>query len=120
MLGRKMKEHQAKVWMVNTGWTGGSHLAGKRISLSHTRAMIKAALAGLLDSAEYENHPIFAVAIPKSCPGVPADMLNPANTWSDKSDYDKKARDLAGQFIRNFEKYKKDVSVEILTGAPKI
>jgi phosphoenolpyruvate carboxykinase (ATP) len=120
MLGRKMKEHQVKVWMVNTGWTGGPYLAGTRIALSHTRAMIKAALAGLLDSAEYENHPIFGVAIPKSCPGVHADILNPANTWSNKSDYDQKARDLAGQFIRNFEKYKKDVSVEILTGAPKI
>jgi phosphoenolpyruvate carboxykinase (ATP) len=120
MLGRKMKEHQVKVWLVNTGWTGGPYLVGTRIKLAHTRAMIKAALEGRLDAVAYENHPLFGMAFPKSCPGVPPDLLNPGNTWANKNVYDQKARNLAEEFIRNFEKYRRGVSSEILAGAPKI
>jgi phosphoenolpyruvate carboxykinase (ATP) len=120
MLGKRMTEHHAKVWLVNTGWTGGAYGVGKRISLNYTRAMINAALEGHLDHVEYENHPVFGMAMPKSCPGVPPELLDPSKTWADPKSYAEKSRELACQFIRNFEQYKTAVSAEILAGGPKI
>jgi phosphoenolpyruvate carboxykinase (ATP) len=120
MLGRKLRESQAKVWLVNTGWTGGPYGTGQRIRLPYTRALITAALEGKLDHADYEIFPIFNLEIPRDCPGVPQTILNPAHTWTDRDAYSKKARELAQLFIRNFEKYAAGVSEEIKAAAPII
>ncbi len=120
MLGDKMQEHKVNVWMINTGWTGGPYGIGNRMKLKFTRAMITAALEGKLNTAAFEAHPVFGVAIPKECPGVPAEVLNPRNTWADKNAYDEKAKYLGGLFIKNFEKYADGVSAEILAAAPKL
>ena len=119
MLGKKMKEHNVNVWMINTGWSGGPYGVGSRMKLSFTRAMITAALEGELDSILYEMHPVFGMQMPVSCPGVPSEILNPRNTWADKEAYDAQAKTLADQFIKNFEKYSSGVSEEILAAAPK-
>lgn len=120
MLGDKMREHKVNVWMINTGWTGGPYGIGTRMKLKYTRAMITAALEGKLDNVEFELHPVFGMAVPKECPEVPAEILNPRNTWADKVAYDEKAKFLANLFIKNFEKYKDGVTAEVLAAAPKI
>jgi phosphoenolpyruvate carboxykinase (ATP) len=120
MLGEKMERHDVKVWLVNTGWTGGPYGIGHRMKLKHTRAMITAALEDKLNDVEFETDPVFHLVIPKSCPDVPDEVLNPVNTWEDKQAYEEKSKYLAGLFIRNFEKYKDGVSQEILAAAPKI
>ncbi|MEO8116303.1 MAG: phosphoenolpyruvate carboxykinase (ATP), partial [Bacteroidota bacterium] len=120
MLGKKMNEHHVHVWMINTGWSGGGYGVGNRMKLGYTRAMITAVLNGELDNVENEMHPIFKMEMPKSCPGVPSELLNPRNTWSDKDEYDKKAHELATHFIKNFEKFKSGVSQEILDAAPVV
>lgn len=120
MLGEKMQRHNVNVWMINTGWTGGPYGVGNRMRLKYTRAMITAALEGKLDNVAYESCPVFGVSIPLECPGVPAEILNPRNTWTDKVAYDSKAIYLAGLFVKNFEKYKDGVSAEILAAAPKL
>lgn len=119
MLGKRMKETKAHVWLVNTGWTGGPYGVGSRMKLAYTRAMIAAALNGELDNVEYETHPIFGLQMPKSCPNVSAEVLNPRKTWADKDAYDSKANDLAEEFNRNFEKYAAKASDDILKAAPK-
>ncbi|MEY2800391.1 MAG: hypothetical protein RI934_1379 [Bacteroidota bacterium] len=118
MLGKKMKEHQVNVWLVNTGWTGGAYGTGSRMKLSYTRAMITAALNGELASVDFEQHPVFGLQMPKTCPNVPAEILNPRNTWANAVDYDHKANELAGKFIKNFEQYAAGVSAETLAAAP--
>lgn len=120
MLGKKMKETNVNVWMVNTGWSGGPYGVGERMKLSYTRAMITAALEGKLDKAEYQAHPVFGMMMPLECPGVPAEVLNPRNTWSDKHAYDEKADELAKKFVKNFEKYAAGVNEETLNAAPII
>jgi phosphoenolpyruvate carboxykinase (ATP) len=119
MLGDKMQKYKVNVWLVNTGWTGGEYGVGKRMKLSYTRAMITAALEGKLDKVETESHPVFGMAIPKECPGVPGEILNPRNTWDDKDGYDEKAKYLAALFIRNFEKYAEGLNEEVKAAAPK-
>jgi phosphoenolpyruvate carboxykinase (ATP) len=119
MLGRNIKTHGVKVWLVNTGWSGGPYLKGSRIKLAYTRAMITAALDGSLDMEEFETHPVFGVAVPQACPGVPSALLNPRNTWPDPTTYDEMAARLAGWFIKNFEKYAGDIPAEILAASPK-
>ena len=118
MLGKKMVESDVKVWLINTGWSGGCYGVGSRIKLAYTRAMITAALNGDLDNVEYEQMPIFGFDIPKNCPGVPSEILNPKNTWENKEGYDNKAKNLADQFVANFGKYSTGVSREILSAAP--
>jgi phosphoenolpyruvate carboxykinase (ATP) len=120
MLGKKMKEHQVKVWMINTGWSGGPYGTGKRMNLNYTRAMIAAALDGRLDEAEYMVHPVFGMLMPLQCPGVPDNILNPRSTWANGDAYDVAAKKLAQQFVQNFEKYAPGVSPEILEAAPVI
>ncbi len=120
MLGEKLKEHKVKVWLVNTGWSGGPYGEGKRIKLPYTRAMIAAALNNDLDSVAYEAHPIFGFQVPLNCKGVPSEILNPKNTWADKLAYDKKAKQLAELFIENFTKYVEGASEETLASAPFI
>ena len=120
MFGQKMKAHHVNVWMINTGWSGGPYGIGSRIKLAYTRAMITAALEGKLENEEYEAHPVFGMMMPKNCPGVPSEILNPGNTWQDKNDYDEKANSLAKQFIANFEKFSGHADEEILAAAPVV
>lgn len=120
LLGEKMKKNQVNVWLVNTGWTGGPYGVGSRMKLSFTRAMITAALNGELDEVSYESHPVFGLSMPTCCPQVPSEILNPRNTWADKSAYDAKANELAAAFIKNFSQYAEGASEEILAAAPRI
>lgn len=120
MLGEKMKEHNVRVWLVNTGWSGGAYGTGERMKLRFTRAMITAALRGELDRVDYMEHPVFGVSFPTTCPNVPAEILDPRSTWADKAEYDRTAEKLAKQFITNFDKYKEGASAEILAAAPKV
>ena len=120
MLGEKLKESGARVWLINTGWTGGPYGVGSRMKLAYTRAMITAALEGELDNVNYETLPVFGLRIPLSCPNVPADILNPRNTWSDKSAYDAKAAHLAELFVKNFGQFADGVTEDILAAAPKV
>jgi phosphoenolpyruvate carboxykinase (ATP) len=121
MLGRQLDEHpDVNVWLVNTGWTGGSYGTGSRMKLAHTRAMITAALTGQLDTVGFQPHPVFGVLVPAAVPGVPAHLLDPRQTWTDPAAYDQTAADLAQKFVDNFEKYADYASADILAGAPKV
>ena len=105
MLGERIKRNNARVFLINTGWSGGSYGTGSRIKLKYTRAMVSAALKGDLDKVEYVLDDIFNVFIPKTCPNVPEEILNPKNTWEDKEAYDKTAKALSAKFNENFKKY---------------
>lgn len=118
LLGEKLKESGANVWLVNTGWTGGPYGTGNRMKLSLTRAMITAALNGELANVQFESHPVFGLNMPTSCPNVPAELLNPRNTWADKAAYDAKANHLAELFVKNFAQYADGVTEDILSAAP--
>lgn len=120
MLGEKLRKHQVKVWLINTGWTGGPYGTGNRMKLSYTRAMITAVLEGQLENSTFEKHEVFGFEIPVQCPNVPVSLLNPKNTWADKTAYDKAAVALAKQFIKNFGQYADGVSPEILDAAPRV
>jgi phosphoenolpyruvate carboxykinase (ATP) len=120
MLGEKLHKHHVNVWMINTGWSGGSYGVGSRIKLSYTRAMIAAALDGKLEKEVFKAHPVFGVMMPENCPGVLPAILNPRNTWEDKKAYDHTANALSQQFKKNFEKYASGVTEEILAAAPAI
>ena len=119
LFGEKMEKHHVNVWLVNTGWTGGPYGIGHRMKLKYTRAMITAALEGKLEHVRYRTHSVFGISIPEDCPNVPAEVLSPRATWTDKDAYDQKARELGSAFIQNFEKYKDFASEDILSGAPK-
>lgn len=120
LLGKKLEEHpDVNVWLVNTGWSGGSYGVGQRMSLKYTRAMINAAINGELNNVSYIAHDVFGVLKPQTCPGVPAEILNPRETWKDKEAYDYKAVELAQLFVKNFEKYADQASEAILSAAPK-
>jgi phosphoenolpyruvate carboxykinase (ATP) len=118
MLGTKMRETGVNVWLVNTGWSGGSYGVGDRIKLKFTRAMITAALNGSLKGASYKQHPVFGLHFPTSCPEVPDELLDPRQTWADKDQYDEVAKDLAKRFHANFEEFASGCSQEILAGGP--
>lgn len=118
MLGKKMTDNNVNVWLINTGWSGGSYGVGSRMKLKFTRAMITAALNGELNNVEYTKLPIFGLSIPTSCPNVPSEILNPRNTWADKAAYDAKSQSLAVGFVNNFEKYKSQANEEIMAAAP--
>jgi len=120
MLGEKLNANpNINVWLINTGWSGGSYGVGSRMKLSYTRAMITAALEGKLNEVNFETHPVFGLAMPDSCPNVPSELLNPRNTWSNAADYDAKANHLAELFNNNFKQYADGCSDEILSSAPK-
>ena len=105
MLGKKIDEHDVKVFLVNTGWTGGEYGVGSRMNLSYTRAMVRAALNGELDNVETIQDDIFGLAIPLHVPGVPDEVLQPNKTWADQEAYNVKAHELAAQFNKNFAKF---------------
>jgi phosphoenolpyruvate carboxykinase (ATP) len=119
LLGEKVAKHDVDVWLVNTGWSGGPYGQGQRIKLSFTRAMVKAVLSGSLKNAATKPDPIFGVAIPQSCPGVLDEILNPRNTWEDKAAYDRKARELAAMFEKNFAENAGDAPANIKSAGPK-
>ena len=104
MLGEKMKKHNTQVFLVNTGWSGGAYGTGKRINLPLTRAMVNAALCGKLDDVEYFEDTLFHLNVPKNCPDVPSEILNPINTWADKENYKRTAQKLATEFSLAFDK----------------
>ncbi|MBE7509709.1 MAG: phosphoenolpyruvate carboxykinase (ATP) [Bacteroidia bacterium] len=121
LLGKKLDENKnIRVWLVNTGWSGGSYGVGSRMKLSYTRAMITAALNGELDKVDYETLPVFGLNFPTTCPNVPAEILNPKSTWADKTSYDNKIADLASKFVKNFEQYASKANNEIMAAAPKV
>ncbi|MEO6526178.1 MAG: phosphoenolpyruvate carboxykinase (ATP) [Gemmatimonadaceae bacterium] len=105
MLGRLIDEHQCKVWLVNTGWSGGAYGVGKRMKIAYTRAMVRAVLDGALDAAPTKHEPVFGLAIPTAVPGVPVEVLDPRSTWPDAHEYDAQAKKLAAMFRENFSKF---------------
>ena len=117
MLGKRLTQHGASCWLVNTGWSGGKFGVGKRMSLKITRALVNAALDGRLDKVEFVTESAFGLSIPVSCPEVPAEILNPRNSWTDKEAYDKTAADLAARFEANFKQF--DASEAIRAAGPK-
>jgi phosphoenolpyruvate carboxykinase (ATP) len=119
MLGEKIARHNARVWLVNTGWTGGPYGVGTRMKIAHTRAMITAALTGQLDKVEYVKHPIFNIEVPRSVPAVPDNVLDPRGTWPDAAKYDEQARKLAAMFIENFQMFENDVPASVKAAGPK-
>ena len=118
MLGERMEAHEARIWLVNTGWSGGGFGVGKRMKLSYTRAMIGAAMRGELDDVTYQVDENFGLAVPQSCPTVPAELLNPKETWADEAAYNAAAKHLAQLFKANFAPMETMASAAILEGAP--
>ena len=120
MLAEKMRGHNAKAWLVNTGITGGPYGTGHRMPLGHTRAIIDAIHDGSLDDGPTETDDVFGFEIPTQCPNVPSDILLPRNTWDDKAAYDQAADKLAGLFNEHFEKYRESASQEIIEAGPVV
>lgn len=118
LLGKFMHEHQVTCWLVNTGWSGGPYGEGARLKIKWTRAMLNAALSGDLDTAEFVSDPLFKVAIPQQVSNVPADILQPRNSWKSPEAYDKKALELVALFRKNFEKYADRVDAKIQHAQP--
>lgn len=105
LLKEKIARHGSKVWLVNTGWSGGPYGVGQRMKLKYTRAMIRAAFSGALDGVEFAQDPVFGLSVPTSCPDVPNEVLMPRDTWADKEAYDKKANELREMFEKNYQKF---------------
>jgi phosphoenolpyruvate carboxykinase (ATP) len=120
MLGNQIARHRARVWLVNTGWTGGPYGVGRRMTIAYTRAMIAAALTGALDEVAYQRHPIFNVEMPTTCPGVPDTVLDPRSTWRDVTQYDALARALARMFVDNFKTFEADVVDSVRKAGPTL
>ncbi|MBO67962.1 MAG: phosphoenolpyruvate carboxykinase (ATP) [Acidiferrobacteraceae bacterium] len=120
MLGERIDRHEVSVWFINTGWTGGGYGVGERMPIHYTRAIVNAALEGKLNSVPTSTDPTFGFEVPIECPGVPAELLNPRNTWDDKQAYDQQAQKLARQFEDNFSEYADDVSDKVRAAGPSI
>jgi phosphoenolpyruvate carboxykinase (ATP) len=118
LLGERIARHNARVWLVNTGWTGGPYGVGSRMKIAHTRAMITAALSGALDKVEYAHDEVFNLDVPKSCPGVPGEVLTPRNTWKDSAAYDAQAKKLATMFRDNFAAFAATASEDVKKAGP--
>jgi phosphoenolpyruvate carboxykinase (ATP) len=118
LLGERIRQHGAKAWLINTGWSGGPVGVGSRVAIPYTRAMVNAVLDGRLDDVPTWRDPVFGVAIPESCPGVPDALLNPRESWADKSAYDAQAAKLAGMFHENFRTYIDDVPEAVAAAGP--
>ncbi|WP_027461352.1 phosphoenolpyruvate carboxykinase (ATP) [Deinococcus murrayi] len=118
LLAQKVQEHGVRVWLVNTGWSGGPYGVGQRMSIRHTRALIHAALSGKLDGVAFEREPFFNLEIPTEVPGVPAEVLNPRQAWADQDAYDRTARKLAGMFRENFKRFEDGVDPAVTASMP--
>jgi len=119
LLGAKIEKHGVDCWLVNTGWSGGPFGVGSRMKIAYTRAMVTAALDGSLAEVETRPHPVFGLHVPVSCPGVPAEVLDPRSTWDDPDAYDRAAADLARRFRENFAPYENEVAEEVHAAGPK-
>ena len=119
MLGERINKYGTAVYLVNTGWSAGPYGKGHRIRLQHTRRLVNAVLDGELEHAEWETFPVFGLAIPKACEGVPSEILNPRNTWEDKAAYDVQLRKLAELFGKNVAKFHGLITEDILSAGPK-
>ncbi len=118
MLGERISRHKAKVWLVNTGWTGGPYGTGTRMKLAHTRAMLRAALSGSLDKVKFTKDPVFGFEVPTSVPDVPSAVLSPRGTWADPAAYDAQARKLATMFRENFQQFRSEVPDAVAKAEP--
>ena len=105
LLRERIEKYNVRCYLINTGWTGGPYGIGERININYTRAMVRAAISGELDTVEMTTDPIFGLHSPTSCPDVPSELLIPRNTWRDKEAYDQQARSLAERFKQNFEQF---------------
>ena len=114
------RRNDAKVWLVNTGWTGGAYGVGTRMRIDHTRAMVTAVLSGALDDVPYETDTRFNVDVPLRCPDVPPEVLTPRATWQNASDYDMQARKLAGMFVENFRRFDAEAAEAIKAAGPRV
>jgi phosphoenolpyruvate carboxykinase (ATP) len=119
LLGDNIAKHKVAVWLVNTGWTGGPYGTGSRMKIAFTRAMIRAALDGSLGSAKMWTDPVFGLSVPEAVPGVPKEILNPRNTWSDPAAYDAKAAELVAKFKKGFEQFAAGAPPSVLAAGPR-
>lgn len=119
LLADRIKKHDAKVWLINTGWTGGPYGVGERIRLDYTRAMVRAAINSELEQVQTRIDPNFSLSIPEHCPGVPDEVLDPRQTWSNKTAYDQQVSKLVSSFEKNFEQFKDDVSEGVIEAGPR-
>ncbi len=120
MLADRLHRYNVRAWLVNTGWTGGPYGTGERMNINHTRSMVRAALSGALDDVPYETDPVFGVAVPTSCPDVPAEVLRPRQTWADPDAYDRQAAALATMFVENFAAYAEGVDEAVRASGPRV
>ncbi|MDP9372916.1 MAG: phosphoenolpyruvate carboxykinase (ATP) [Chloroflexota bacterium] len=120
MLSERIARHGSRCYLVNTGWTGGPYGVGQRMNLDHTRAMVRAAIRGDLNGVEHVEDPIFGLRVPTCCASVPDEVLQPRRTWDDPGAYDRKARELAAQFAKNFEKFAADVPEAVRAAGPRV
>jgi phosphoenolpyruvate carboxykinase (ATP) len=118
MLRERLRRHESKVWLVNTGWTGGGYGRGSRIRLAYTRAMVRGILSGSIHQVSYLTDPFFGLTVPESCPGVPSELFRPRDSWADKNAYDAAANTLAGLFRKNFEAYSSQVPEPVRQAGP--
>src|ERR1700716_1693395 len=115
-----MKRHGTRVWLVNTGWSGGAYPTGKRIKLAYTRAIVDAIHSGALAKKETEHDPVFGLDVVTQCPHVPSEILIPRNVWSDKAAYDATAKELASLFTKNCAAHEGGVSAEVKAAGPNV
>ena len=120
LLGERIDRHRVKVWLVNTGWTGGPYGRGSRMQLGHTRTMVRAALAGGLDGVAFARDPVFGFEVPVAIPGVPSEVLSPRTTWSDPAAYDAQALKLTRMFRENFEQFRAEVPASVADAGPSV
>jgi phosphoenolpyruvate carboxykinase (ATP) len=120
LLSAHLRKSQSQAWLINTGWTGGPYGIGKRVKLAHTRAMIDAIHSGEMASLKYRTDPVFGVEVPLSVPGVPAELLDPKNTWANAKEYDQMAKKLAGLFQENFKKFAAGTDRKVLESGPLV
>lgn len=120
LLADRIEKHGAECWLVNTGWTSGAYGVGSRMKIEHTRALLNAALDGSLEKVVMQTDPIFGFQVPSEAPGVPPEILNPRNTWSNPSDYDAQAKKLALLFHQNFNQFKDQSPESVIAAGPEI
>ncbi|MBW1729112.1 MAG: phosphoenolpyruvate carboxykinase (ATP), partial [Deltaproteobacteria bacterium] len=118
LLMKKIRTHNVKCWLLNTGWSGEPYGEAERIKIAYSRALIKSLLNGTLDQGQFEKDPLFGFMIPKACEGVPSEILDPRNSTSDKAVYEERAKKLAADFKDNFKQFENDVSEEVLDAMP--
>jgi len=113
-----MAKHQSQCWLLNTGWIAGGYGQSDRIKIKWTRALLNAALEGLLADVDYQTDPRFGFQIPQTCPNVPSEILNPRDTWESPTAYDHQANELAQMFHENFQQYAADTPAPICNAGP--